>query len=885
VELYSRSEQRLLNQSEYSSQLDGNNLFVHAPRGDFLMAVFVDHDSDGRASGIYDFVWTNDVSLPVRYASLWLARIIPILEPVSSYQTYEAGTCSNLGLTVAAGGTKIAWEQFPERREVIDRQVVYVETWRCSDGTTAYVEESVPSQALTASVELPLDAAVSFGVDQLNSSIYGKEHYIGISYTYFSRSGGKYMGVGIRARTTGTSACKSPLSPELKTAYMAVPGESYAVSWSPSAAEGKYQLEEASETTFSTPARSLVTGTSMYFSHSPVETTAYYYRVRGIGTCGGTTEYSQWSNVATTVVGTGEDPGGWLTDGHDAQRTSRSSGNVGCSPQLLWSFPGTGASQPLTTARGHIVLPTESSGLLRLDGTGCEVWRAPRKASFYGGTIGPDGDAYAADTNGLFSRWSALTGVAVWSRQLDPGNNLVAPIVRSDGTVFWVSENARAYALDASTGQTIWENDLCSESGRHGCEQTWGLVLDSRGLLVSDVGDEVGDQLVFVDPGTGRVLETLDLGGGVWGVLISDASGAILASVNDTDVVCVMAGRIKWSRAVGFGVDSAALLPDGDLAVVTSDESGWLTKLDHQTGAVVWQRQFAGPAGVARVDNVTTDGQGRVIVAFESTTEDGQVPDSKMACYRGIDGADLWGFEYSYPEEGQHSVGDDGTIYGSGSINNVEGLHVFRCNPGCPPPTGPGGLHVAKDPMSGTYSVSWPETPGATHYRVFRNSAEIYSGPLLSLTDAEVNVREEPYYTVQALNECGAAPPVGCEPLTSPGSVSATALSWGSVLLEWDWIEGAGSYRIIVDGDSSPIYEGGELSFAHTGLAPGTRHCYAVIGMNACSASPASAEVCVTTPSRVRRRGVHASQAGGAAAGGGDEGVRGAERGPVTGQR
>jgi len=187
--------------------------------------------------------------------------------------------------------------------------------------------------------------------------------------------------------------------------------------------------------------------------------------------------------------------------------------------------------------------------------------------------------------------------------------------------------------------------------------------------------------------------------------------------------------------------------------------------------------------------------------------------------------------------------------------------------PDTTPPTAPSAL--AATPVSSTQiNLSWTaatDNVGVAGYRVFRNGAEAGTTAALAYQDSGRAPGTTYTYTVTAFDSAGnessaSAPAVASTPApdttppTVPGSVTATALSAGSVRVAW----AASSDNVAVAGYR--VYRGGTLAgtvstltFDDTGLSPDTPYAYQVAAFDGeGNASASSAPVNVRTPAMSR---------------------------------
>ena len=185
--------------------------------------------------------------------------------------------------------------------------------------------------------------------------------------------------------------------------------------------------------------------------------------------------------------------------------------------------------------------------------------------------------------------------------------------------------------------------------------------------------------------------------------------------------------------------------------------------------------------------------------------------------------------------------------------------------PDIAPPTAPSQLAAALAAPNDV-RLAWSESTddrGVAGYRVFRDGTQVWSGAECEATDTGLPSATTACYTVDAFdaagNSSGAAGPVcivtgdGVAP-AAPAGVSASLTGPVAAALSWapstDDL-GVIAYRVYRDGALQATTAG--LAFAEEGLAPVSRHCYAVAAVDAAgNESPHSApEACVTTLWRV----------------------------------
>jgi outer membrane protein assembly factor BamB len=225
--------------------------------------------------------------------------------------------------------------------------------------------------------------------------------------------------------------------------------------------------------------------------------------------------------------------------------------------------------------------------------------------------------------------WTYQTGGPVWG----------TPAV-DDGVVFFGSDDASLYALEAKTGQLKWKFDT------QGIVRSRPAVAGGRVYVTSDDG-----RLYAVEAGSGQAAWSTDIGnaepreereklGNSPSPLGYDyvqsspvvADGQVYAGSRDGKVYALDAqtGAVRWSFATGEKVRATPAVANGTVYVGSWDKNFYA--LDAQTGQPRWSADLQG-----QVQTTALVADGRVYVA------------SRKAAVFGLDeqtGEKLW--EYSY---------------------------------------------------------------------------------------------------------------------------------------------------------------------------------------------------------------------------------------------
>ena len=211
VAVWDRVAERYLTPSEFAVESDASNtgFELMSPLGDFHLAVWIDDDGDGIPHGPWDFNWWNRLQITSSSGSarLWMGRVVPLLTPVSSYQSYTSGSCSG-GLTVQTPTANMTWLEYPEAYAV-SRQVPWREWWPCPSGSRSYQEYAVSLNATAFALPLNSSSLTRLGLDVMGGlAAYGEETLFGLAYTYpngFSFPGWSNQGALVRVSAGGTA--------------------------------------------------------------------------------------------------------------------------------------------------------------------------------------------------------------------------------------------------------------------------------------------------------------------------------------------------------------------------------------------------------------------------------------------------------------------------------------------------------------------------------------------------------------------------------------------------------------------------------------------------------------------------------------------------------
>ncbi|MFT4037176.1 MAG: PQQ-binding-like beta-propeller repeat protein [Thermomicrobiales bacterium] len=220
-----------------------------------------------------------------------------------------------------------------------------------------------------------------------------------------------------------------------------------------------------------------------------------------------------------------------------------------------------------------------------------------------------DGVAYLQSGDGLVTALNAATGDVLWQNG-DTGTAGNTPAVASD-TVFLSTLSGELVALDGATGAERWRFGSALNAE---CQP---VVLDGVVYMGSDDG-----KVYAVDAATGEERWKATISGGVFRSL-TIGHGLIFAGTSNghLDALDLATGAARWQW--GVGDDSATVgTPTlaGDLLLVNAN--GVMHALQATTGAQQWQKEFGGARPSAYGDGMIFSGgaDDGVVYAIDAAT-------------------------------------------------------------------------------------------------------------------------------------------------------------------------------------------------------------------------------------------------------------------------
>jgi|GEM_PF-3296716 len=296
-------------------------------------------------------------------------------------------------------------------------------------------------------------------------------------------------------------------------------------------------------------------------------------------------------------------------------------------------------------------------------------------------------------------------GETTWTVTVEKGYK--SPIGVGDGRAYAISKAETMVAVDAATGETVWQRPLAPiDAADPGVVEFAPIPLDDRIVVpISGTEDDVPDRLVGVARTDGETLFTHELSASLSGAPGVTSIGVVAPLVDGRVVFLDRIGAVEWTREIGAAL-SAVGTTDGTAYLGAATEE--LLALDTATGTATWRGALA--------NTVFT----RPLVTEERVYVGGA--DYTLRAFDGTSGQELWRDDLANAvTHGPMEVGDR-------LVTLVGGKHHIRGPSGTVPFTPTvlyvherDGTRVRAVPLDGRPfedggSVEWAQTTGETVY-------------------------------------------------------------------------------------------------------------------------------------------------------------------------
>ena len=192
---------------------------------------------------------------------------------------------------------------------------------------------------------------------------------------------------------------------------------------------------------------------------------------------------------------------------------------------------------------------------------------------------------------------------------------------------------------------------------------------------------------------------------------------------------------------------------------------------------------------------------------------------------------------------------ENGTVLLVTNAEELLGGETFTFVADCTPKAPNAPVLIANAISSSSIALSWNEVATATSYNVYQGGNKIATVATTSYNVEGLSANTEYCFTVKAVNEVGEseASNEACEKtlLATPTNLVATANGENTIVLTWDAVAGATSYKIY-SGETA-IATVTETTYTKELLIAGTEYCYSVSAVNEDGESAKTTPACATT--------------------------------------
>ncbi|WP_395142422.1 PQQ-binding-like beta-propeller repeat protein [Armatimonas sp.] len=378
---------------------------------------------------------------------------------------------------------------------------------------------------------------------------------------------------------------------------------------------------------------------------------------------------------ANITIDSGVQPGGgvglahttWPIAGGDGRNSARGSGSV-AQGSVHWSIEVGGYTSPVVGTNGTVYIATLAGTQLALNPTsGATLWSHtvfPNNVVGGATLLGDDGTLYTSTTSGIFAL-NAATGQKIY--QIDGTfsfNPMLIPInLGEDGILYVMDRNGKLLAYDTKTRKLLWSTVASTE-------RNYGVMTPAAGTVQtysSDGGDY--PQVRKLDPRTGALVWERTIQGyrTLSGPLLTRDGNTVVGNYyygnppppNRDQMHCISAaGEHLW-----FVQQRANFVAEGaDGAILALDNGTGITAYDATTGQQRWRTPF-----VSSTDNRTSPGT--LLVDGANTLFTGDRSGNLLALNAST-GAIKWQYSFdaligggSLNQLGRFALGSGGRLY------------------------------------------------------------------------------------------------------------------------------------------------------------------------------------------------------------------------------
>ena len=267
--------------------------------------------------------------------------------------------------------------------------------------------------------------------------------------------------------------------------------------------------------------------------------------------------------------------------------------------QIVWQKKlGASVSAGPTLREGQVVIGTTKGQLISYDATSAEtLWSTRLSSEVLSRPVMSDSQLFVRTVDGKLYAINPENGQTNWviERNL-PNLSLrgLAPVTYHQGRVYIGWENGKIEALDARTGNQLWERQFILPSGRTDLErlvdiQARLLIQDQRLFALGYQG-----KLAALNPETGRLYWSQPLSG--YRSMQLDAQGLYVITADDAlHALDPVNGTQLWTQTLLKGRSLSDVFLYGHNQLLVADRYGHLHWFDRVDGSVVARNQISRP--------------------------------------------------------------------------------------------------------------------------------------------------------------------------------------------------------------------------------------------------------------------------------------------------
>jgi outer membrane protein assembly factor BamB len=357
----------------------------------------------------------------------------------------------------------------------------------------------------------------------------------------------------------------------------------------------------------------------------------------------------------------------------DTWNTGQGKGS-GARNSLRWGTAAGSADRveasPVIGLDGTIVIGADDGKVYAIDGvTGVIRWAITVQSQGVDSTaaIGVDGTVYVGAGNSVVALYPS-TGAEKW-RFATTGDVESSPTVGPDGTLYVGADDAKVYALNATTGALKWFFVFPD-----GSDTDSSPALGADGTVYIGSGEGT---LYALDGQTGQLKWSFIAVGEISGAPALGADATVyFSAVNSAEAATLTyaidgaSGLQKWVKSlpsdsatsVALGTDGTVFVAGVKLPDVLGDTAGLravVWALDGETGQQKWERLLE--EGSQGVSAPSLGADGTVYVHAEKPTAAGGI--GKLTAIDPLTGRVNWEFATGGSSNSSPAIGPDGTVY------------------------------------------------------------------------------------------------------------------------------------------------------------------------------------------------------------------------------